>query len=324
MRDATGLDYADQRYYTSGWGRFTVPDSDPGSKRDPISLNRYAYTGNDPIGRLDPNGRSWIDAASLMQWDGGGGGGAGMAGVGSILGHSGFLMGVDGGYIPVGGGIGAESVAPSAGEQAYAAGVSATIVAAHANDLVAEGDLAGAAAVAATNPNVYGVQVSEAMAPVPVITGTITYDTGCGNSCPTESVSFTNASLPTSGNAPTQPVVPQMPISFSFSLITPLFVGPQIQVTVYTGQGTIQVAGSLAAAMPGPSVNLGSIVTSTPVPQVISDLSGWGWGATGGIFELNGNFNSAVYGGPAFGVPFVPPLPNVSVSAGYTITFNLP
>ena len=56
---ATGLDYADQRYYASNFGRFMSPDrykAKPGAK-DPGSWNRYSYTRSDPVSRLDPSGR---------------------------------------------------------------------------------------------------------------------------------------------------------------------------------------------------------------------------------------------------------------------------
>ena len=76
---ATGLDYADQRYYTSGIGRFTSVDPYPpkGGKQSPAAWNRYSYTGGDPINGYDPNGLltlvingafgdspSWLDANS--------------------------------------------------------------------------------------------------------------------------------------------------------------------------------------------------------------------------------------------------------------------
>jgi len=72
-RDSTGLDYADQRYYVAGLGRFTTPDlyrastqgaNDP---NDPSSWNRYTYVGSDPTNRVDPPGTSWYDPVSLMQ-----------------------------------------------------------------------------------------------------------------------------------------------------------------------------------------------------------------------------------------------------------------
>jgi len=71
-RDAeSGLDYFGARYYGSALGRFTSPDpgnvgSDP---RDPQSWNAYAYTGNNPLNRVDPNGTDY----SICTNDGNGG-----------------------------------------------------------------------------------------------------------------------------------------------------------------------------------------------------------------------------------------------------------
>jgi RHS repeat-associated protein len=57
---ATGLDYADQRYYASNFGRFMSPDPYVASAgpSDPESWNRYAYTRGDPTNRLDFTGLS--------------------------------------------------------------------------------------------------------------------------------------------------------------------------------------------------------------------------------------------------------------------------
>jgi RHS repeat-associated protein len=62
-RDSVDLfDYADQRYYYSGWGRFLSPDpykannKGPGDPSDPQSWNRYIYTRGDPANRADPTG----------------------------------------------------------------------------------------------------------------------------------------------------------------------------------------------------------------------------------------------------------------------------
>ena len=64
FRDSeTGFDYADQRFHNPGTGRFLTPDSykaktggaaDP---KNPTSWNRYGYTLDDPINRVDPTGR---------------------------------------------------------------------------------------------------------------------------------------------------------------------------------------------------------------------------------------------------------------------------
>ncbi len=66
-RDAyTGLDYADQRYYASTYGRFNTVDPDGASAKpgDPVSWNRYAYTRGDPVNRIDPRG---MDDCDLME-----------------------------------------------------------------------------------------------------------------------------------------------------------------------------------------------------------------------------------------------------------------
>ena len=59
LRDsATGLDYAMNRYYSSGIGRFLSPDPYVNSSgpADPQSWNRYSYGRNDPTDRYDPLG----------------------------------------------------------------------------------------------------------------------------------------------------------------------------------------------------------------------------------------------------------------------------
>ena len=51
------MDYADQRYYLSGTGRFRTADPSAGSNgADPGSWNRYAYVGGDPINFADGSG----------------------------------------------------------------------------------------------------------------------------------------------------------------------------------------------------------------------------------------------------------------------------
>ena len=54
----SGLDYANNRYYTNAYGRFMTPDpyTKSGRLKDPQSWNRYAYTRGDPINRVDPTG----------------------------------------------------------------------------------------------------------------------------------------------------------------------------------------------------------------------------------------------------------------------------
>jgi RHS repeat-associated protein len=57
-RDSTGLDYADQRYYSSQHGRFLTPDPyrASGGRAEPQSWNRYTYVENDPVNFADPRG----------------------------------------------------------------------------------------------------------------------------------------------------------------------------------------------------------------------------------------------------------------------------
>ena len=66
MRDTeSNLDDFDARYYSSQWGRFTIPDWDlkPAAVPyanfgDPQSLNLYAYVRNNPTTALDPSGHA--------------------------------------------------------------------------------------------------------------------------------------------------------------------------------------------------------------------------------------------------------------------------
>jgi RHS repeat-associated protein len=65
FRDAeTGNDYADQRYMSPGTGRFITPDRMTGTPNDPGSWNKYAYTGGDPINRIDTHGSEYCDPES--------------------------------------------------------------------------------------------------------------------------------------------------------------------------------------------------------------------------------------------------------------------
>jgi RHS repeat-associated protein len=95
---ATGLDYADQRYYASNFGRFMSADRYRASTgpKDPASWNRYSYVESDPINAYDPFGRFLCDPDLICSepgdppdpvcdaiWaeDCGGGGGGGGGGV---------------------------------------------------------------------------------------------------------------------------------------------------------------------------------------------------------------------------------------------------
>jgi RHS repeat-associated protein len=60
VRDNAGQDYADQRYYNVGAGRFNVPDAlgiNAAKLQNPATWNRYAYTLGDPVNSGDPTGR---------------------------------------------------------------------------------------------------------------------------------------------------------------------------------------------------------------------------------------------------------------------------
>jgi RHS repeat-associated protein len=68
---ATGLDYANQRYYASTYGRFSRPDPYGGSARsgNPGSWNRYSYVLGDPVNGSDPAGLDYgggCDAGSSL------------------------------------------------------------------------------------------------------------------------------------------------------------------------------------------------------------------------------------------------------------------
>jgi RHS repeat-associated protein len=61
----SGLDYANQRYYASSYGRFNTADqyqalaSGANDPNTPLSWNKYAYVGGDPVNRYDPSGQMW-------------------------------------------------------------------------------------------------------------------------------------------------------------------------------------------------------------------------------------------------------------------------
>ncbi len=63
-RESNGLDYANQRYYSSTYGAFTSADplhetaTTPADPSNPGSWNRFAYTAADPINLIDPLGTS--------------------------------------------------------------------------------------------------------------------------------------------------------------------------------------------------------------------------------------------------------------------------
>ena len=60
LDDESGLYYFGARYYDAHLGRFVSTESTAGSNFDPQSWNRYAYSRNNPLNRIDPNGKAWI------------------------------------------------------------------------------------------------------------------------------------------------------------------------------------------------------------------------------------------------------------------------
>jgi RHS repeat-associated protein len=59
----TGLDYFGARYYGNHYGRFTSVDPalESGRQEDPQRWNRYAYTRNNPLIYVDPDGKDFVD-----------------------------------------------------------------------------------------------------------------------------------------------------------------------------------------------------------------------------------------------------------------------
>jgi RHS repeat-associated protein len=69
FRDGTtGLDCADQRYYSSVYGRFATTDSGSARNQEPNTFNRYAHTGNDPINNIDPTGNDYVMLWGMYGW----------------------------------------------------------------------------------------------------------------------------------------------------------------------------------------------------------------------------------------------------------------
>jgi RHS repeat-associated protein len=56
----SGNDYFGARYFASTMGRFLSPDPGPFIWRDPQTLNRYAYTRNNPLKFVDPTGMYFV------------------------------------------------------------------------------------------------------------------------------------------------------------------------------------------------------------------------------------------------------------------------
>lgn len=64
--DETGLLYLHARYYDPAIGVFTSPDPlHPGEER--VGLNRFGYSGGDPVNGLDPSGLKWVNVC--LSWE---------------------------------------------------------------------------------------------------------------------------------------------------------------------------------------------------------------------------------------------------------------
>ncbi|MFP5245577.1 MAG: RHS repeat-associated core domain-containing protein [Thermoanaerobaculia bacterium] len=59
-RDTTGLDSMHARYYSAGVGRFLSVDPGGWDKYRPQTWNRYTYAENNPILKVDPDGRQAV------------------------------------------------------------------------------------------------------------------------------------------------------------------------------------------------------------------------------------------------------------------------
>ncbi|MGG5253603.1 RHS repeat-associated core domain-containing protein [Neobacillus sp. SM06] len=57
----TGLYYLMARYYDPNVGRFITRDTFQGFQNDPLSLNQYVYTNNNPVMNIDPTGNFAIN-----------------------------------------------------------------------------------------------------------------------------------------------------------------------------------------------------------------------------------------------------------------------
>ena len=71
FRDGVGQDYADQRYYSAGMGRYLSPDPSMNNVvyGNAATWNSYAYTNGDPINFNDPDG---LTTCGDLQLEGGG------------------------------------------------------------------------------------------------------------------------------------------------------------------------------------------------------------------------------------------------------------
>lgn len=64
--EITGLYYLTARYYNAGDGRFITKDTLEGKITNPLSLNLYTYTANNPLKCVDPSGYTYTWALNLI------------------------------------------------------------------------------------------------------------------------------------------------------------------------------------------------------------------------------------------------------------------
>jgi RHS repeat-associated protein len=66
---ATGCDYMGARFYSPSLTRFLSADNAARARaQDPQSWNLLAYTGNNPLNRIDPDGRNWFKLNGAWEW----------------------------------------------------------------------------------------------------------------------------------------------------------------------------------------------------------------------------------------------------------------
>lgn len=63
--DGNGLHHMRARYYRPDIARFLSLDALPGEVGESQSLNRYAYSASDPVGKIDPSGNIYLAAGSI-------------------------------------------------------------------------------------------------------------------------------------------------------------------------------------------------------------------------------------------------------------------
>jgi large repetitive protein len=65
--DSIGLYNLRARYYNQATGRFWARDTVEGRTWLPLSFNPYIYTGDDPVGRIDPRGQDLEEEAGEFE-----------------------------------------------------------------------------------------------------------------------------------------------------------------------------------------------------------------------------------------------------------------